>query len=129
MPPDPWNRRVEIADANVILRQLQFEKSPPFTDLIRELIYLSQSFTIEGVCWNTGRQPWLHGNAIANSLGDCQTVARSVKKAMEGSSWADECDKAEARNYFSREQAVKVHALVRASPPSLHSTDANGAPK
>jgi hypothetical protein len=58
-----------FVDANVILRQLQFEKSPPFTNLIRELIYLSQSFTIVGVCWNTDRKPWLNGDANANSWG------------------------------------------------------------
>jgi hypothetical protein len=120
--------RLYFVDPSVILRQLQFEKSPPFTDLIRELFCLFQSLTVVGVCLNTGRQPWLHDGANANRLKDCQAVIRSIRGAMGRLDWPDECDKVEAGNYFNKEQAAKMHALIH-PPPLPTSTGTRRAPK
>ena len=116
--------RMYLVDADVMLRQLQFEKSPPFTHLIRNLFKLFQSLAMVGVCRNNGRQPSPHDVANVNSLRDCQSVIRMIKEAMSSMDWPEECDKVEAGNYTPvgvvedrrGPQAVKIHVPAPVPP-------------
>lgn len=80
--------------ANVILEQLSFTESPPFTKLIRELFILFQSLA--------------HVNAMneakkhienAKKLETCEEVIRLMENAVNGGGWLVVRDKAPEDNY------------------------------
>lgn len=82
--------------ADVILSQLYFEKSPPFTNLISELFLLFQSLAYV----NMEMGPKNSGHvANVEKLKNCNEVLRLMEKAVQSPGWPVECDKAPDDNY------------------------------
>jgi hypothetical protein len=106
--------RMYLVDANVVLQQLEFEKSPPFTDLIRELFCLFQSLAVVGVCRNLDREPWSKDTSNVKKLKDCKAIIRLMNAAMKRTDWPDVCDKVEAGSR-SRSEGVEGQGWTRGS--------------
>jgi len=95
-----------------ILRQLSFEKSPPFTNLIRELFVLFRSLAfINMKTENTSSRD----AANVKKLGNCEEVVRLMEKAMQSPGWPVECDKALIDNYPRNEGIDEEDPVGRAS--------------
>lgn len=111
--------RMYLLDAHVILQQLQFEKSPPFADLIGELFLLFQSLAIVGVCLKNRREPWYQDAMNANKLRDFDVIIRLLKNAVERTDWPRESDKVEAGNYSPKGGAEGRHGPLVPKAPTL----------
>ena len=81
-------------DSDVILRQLVFQRSPPLTDLIRELFCLFRSLTAVAVRWNMGGIPSAYDVANVDKLRDCKVIITLMEDAMKRKNWPEVCDKA-----------------------------------
>ncbi|KAF9643904.1 hypothetical protein BDM02DRAFT_3263846 [Thelephora ganbajun] len=86
-------------DADVILQNLKFYKSPPFTDLIRGLFRLFQSLAIANYDKKLGRDPQPQDAANVDKLKNCKAIIQLMKNAVERADWPEVCDKAAKDNY------------------------------
>lgn len=111
-----------LAGKGVMLEQLQFEKSPPFTDLIRELFRLFRSLAMTELHVMTGHQPSVQDAENAVKLRDYKEVIRLIKDARDRMDWPDECDKVENGNY-------NYSALPSNAPALLFPTITREVPK
>jgi hypothetical protein len=108
--------------AAVILEKLEFEKSPPFTDLIRALFCLFQSLAIVNMCKDFGMEPRSEDAANVEKLKDCSAVIQLMKSAVESDDWPEKCDKVPNDNYprdeeIDREDRVGLANLKEVTPP------------
>ncbi|KAF9649051.1 hypothetical protein BDM02DRAFT_1981591 [Thelephora ganbajun] len=101
------NMYIVDADADVILQDLEFGESPPFTDLIRGLFRLFRSLAIVNVYKNMNREPWHHDVANVNKLKDCKAIIRLMENAVERTDWPEVCDKVSNGNYSRKEEIGK----------------------
>jgi len=84
---------------DIVLNQLRFERSPPFTDLLRELFLLFKSLAIVNRNKESGEE--LQDRDISNveKLQSCRAVIQLMKNAVEREDWPKEHDKAQSDNY------------------------------
>jgi len=95
--------------ADVVLRDPRFEKSPPFTYLIRELFLLFQS-----LAWVNSERGRSDDVANVEKLKNCDEVVRLMEEAMQSPGWPGERDKAPDDNY-SRDEGIEEDLAGRAS--------------
>ena len=92
-------------DAGVVLQDLEFTKSPPFTDLIRELFRLFQSLAIVNCDKGLGRDPRPRDATNVNKLKNCKAVVQLMKNAVEREDWPEVHDKA-ANDIYPRKEEI-----------------------
>jgi hypothetical protein len=98
--------KLYFEDSDVILRQLAFEKSPPLTDLIRELFCLFRSLTTVAVCYSEGRSQSASDAANVHKLRDCKEIVTLMRSAIERRDWPEVCDKVGTGDCSPREAEV-----------------------
>ena len=91
-------------DADVILQELEFDKSAPFTDLIRDLFQLFQSLAVVNCDKKLGRDPLPDDVANVEKLRNCKAIIQLMKNAVERTDWPNVCDKATEDNYPRKEE-------------------------
>ena len=91
-------------DSDVILQELEFDKSEPFTDLIRGLFQLFQSLAVVNCDKKIGRDLRPCDVANVEKLKNCRAVIELMKNAMERTDWPKVCDKAAEDNYPRKEE-------------------------
>jgi hypothetical protein len=106
----------------VILEELEFEKSPPFTDLIRGLFRLFQSLIIADTYSVMDRELRSEDAANIEKLRDCKAVIDLMKNAVERKDWPKVCDKVSNGDHpFGEEMCRKDRAglasLKQVIPP------------
>ena len=94
-------------DADVILQDLKFDKSPPFTDLIRELFHLFQALAIVNYDKKLGRALQPQDVANVDKLKNCRAVIQLMKNAVDRADWPEEHDRAANDNYPRKEEIDK----------------------
>lgn len=121
--------RMYLVDPDVVLQQLEFQKSPPFTGLIRELFRLFQCLVLVDTLQTAGRPASFKDVTGANKLKDCKAIIRLIKNATGRSDWPHECDRVGVGNR-PRSGPVDPPVIAPAPPAPLDPvTNANGAPK
>jgi len=88
---------------DVILQQLEFTKSPPFTDLIRGLFRLFQSLAFVNCYKQSGRDLWPPDVADVDKLKNCRTIIQLMKDAVDREDWPEAHDKVVNDNYPQEE--------------------------
>ena len=112
---------------NVFLRELNFEKSPPFTNLIRDLFRLFQSIVIVNLDEAIGRESRDQDIANIKKLESCEHVIQLMRNAVERNDWPKEHDRVLDSNYPRDEGIDEADPIGRASMKVL--TSAGRAPK
>ena len=110
------------AGSAVILKKLEFEKSLPFTDLIRALFRLFRSLALVNQDKDLGREPRSEDAANVEKLKDCKAIIQLMKSAVERDDWPEECDKVPNDNYprdeeIDKEDRVGLANLKEVTPP------------
>lgn len=103
--------------ASMILQQFRFEKSPPFTGLIRELFRMFISLAKVKACERFGHQSLFKDAMAAKKLKDCRAIIQSIKTAIEMPDWPDRCDKIAVAGFSRGEGAKDRRRLVVANVP------------
>ena len=119
--------------AGVILEDLKFEKSPPFTDLIRGLFLLFQSLNVVNLEKKSKRKPRSEDAANIEKLKDCKAVIQLMKSAVRRKDWPKEHDKVLGDNYprdgeIDREDRVGLANLKEVTSPGDVPLPASPAP-
>ena len=94
----------------VILQDLKFGKSPPFTDLIRELFRLFQSLVFFNLAKGTKSRKGVASSEDrknVNKLKSCKVIVKLMKNAMKRKDWPEGHDKAANDNYPRKEEIDK----------------------
>ena len=94
-------------DTDVALQELEFERSPPFTDLIWRLFQLFRSLAIVNFLKRASMDLQPRNVADLEKLTDCKAVIQLMKSALERSEWPKACDKVAEDNY-PREEIGEV---------------------
>ena len=91
----------------VILRDLEFDKSPPFTDLIRELFLLFQSLAFVNQAKSARREKLIstEDRKNVNKLKNVKAIVRLMKNAVEREDWPEVYDKA-ANDIYPRKEEI-----------------------
>jgi len=90
----------------VILQDLEFNKSPPFTDLIRKLFLLFQSLTFVNQAKNARRKIIsTEDRKNVHKLKSCKAIVRLMKNAVEREDWPEVHDKA-ANDIYPRKEEI-----------------------
>ena len=110
----------------LIPQELQFEKSPPFTNLIRELFGLFKNLARVNINKDIDQESSPESIAEANKLNNCDAIIRLMETAIEREDWPKECDKVTRDNYPRKEEideedrvgkaAVRVSTLEPSAP-------------
>ena len=87
------------ARSDMILEELNFTNSPPFTNLIRELFRLFRSLGFVNAGCTSAED-----NQNVSKLKDCKGIVRLMKNAVERTGWPEESDKATSDNYPRKEE-------------------------
>jgi hypothetical protein len=120
-------------NAEVILEELKFEMSPPFTNLIRGLFCLFQSLYFVNLEKKSKRKPRSEDAANIEKLKDCKAVIQLMKKAVKRKDWPKEHDKVLDDNYprdgeIDREDRVGLANLKEVTSPGDVPLPASPAP-
>jgi hypothetical protein len=107
----------------MILKKLEFEKSPPFTDLIRGLFLLFRSLDTANQDKDKDREPRNEDAANVKKLENCTAIIQLMKKAVESEGWPEVCDKVANGNYPRDEKTdekdrVGLANLKEVTPPA-----------
>jgi hypothetical protein len=98
-------------NSEVILEELKFEMSPPFTDLIRGLFCLFQSLYFVNHDKKGKREPRSEDAANVEKLKDCKAIIRLMKSAVKSKDWPKERDKVLDDNYPRDEEIDRVDRI------------------
>ena len=91
-------------DEALIFQQLEFTKSKPFTNLIRQLYYLFRSLHIFNLLTGVRISPSQEFSSSVEKVKDCKEVIRLMKEAVERKDWPEELDKVTEDNYPREEE-------------------------
>ena len=89
----------------LIYQQLEFTKSKPFTDLIRQLYRLFRSLQAVNVGKKYNYSPLEEHSSNVEKLKDCKEVVRLMKEAVVRKDWSEGSDKVTEGNYPRQENA------------------------
>ena len=87
----------------LICQELEFTKSKPFTDLIRQLYRLFRSLRIFNMITEVGLSPPQEHSPNVEKLKDCKEVVRLMKEAVLRKDWSEGSDKVTEDNYPRKE--------------------------
>ena len=87
----------------LICQELEFTKSSPFTDLIRQLYCLFRSLRIFNMITEVGLSPPPEHSPNVEKLKDCNEVIRLMKEAVLRKDWSEGSDKVTEDNYPRKE--------------------------
>jgi hypothetical protein len=110
-----------------ILTELRF-KSPPFTDLIRELFRLFRSLALTNRYKAIARRPYSQDAANVKKLKNCKAIIHLLKTAMERKDWARVCDKAERDRYPDADELARIRREAAHKRQREEGDDASASP-
>ena len=88
----------------MMCQQLEFTKSKPFTDLIRQLYSLFQSLHLFNMFQGLNRTRSQECPPDVEKLKNCKEVVRLIQEAVERKDWPKESDKVTEDNYPRNEK-------------------------
>ena len=87
----------------LICQELEFTKSKPFTDLIRQLYRLFRSLRIFNMITEVGLSPPQEHSPNVEKLKDCKEIVRLMREAVLRKDWSEGSDKVTEDNYPRKE--------------------------